>query len=77
MFESNPYESVCGPIKMMNLISERRPSRSHVTQNGIACQLLDVYLLMFLSLLIAVAIHQLALKNIPNRNSFFVTAFHL
>ena len=63
-------------LKTVNLISGRRPSLSHITQDVIAYQLLDVHLLMFLILLMAILIHQLILKNLPNRNCLFVVGFH-
>ena len=61
----------------MDLISERKPSLSHITQDVIACDLLDVHLFVFLILLIAISIHQLTLKNLPRGNSLFVVGFHL
>lgn len=75
MYENSPYESACEPIKTMNLISERRPSLLHITQDVIAYRLLDAHLLTFLILLIAILIHQLTLKNLPNGKSLYVSWF--
>ena len=58
----------------MNFISERRASLSHITQDVIACHLLDGCLLSFLILLIPI---QLTLKNLPSGNSLSGGGFHL
>lgn len=57
----------------MNLISERRPPLSPTTEDVIPYQILDVHLLIFLILLIAVSIHKLTLKkNLPKKSFLFV-----
>ena len=58
----------------MNFISERRASLSHITQDVIACHLLDGCLFSFLVLLIPI---QLTLKNLPSGNSLSGGGFHV
>ena len=58
----------------MNFISERRASLSLITQDVIACHLLNGCLLSFLILLIPIP---LTLKNLPSGNSLSGGGFHL